>query len=157
QRPLEAFITGFNYAKPPQDIRGSDDDQSDYVARDRAQALIREELAARSDAKSNHDAGRYYLSQRDFDRATKFFNKALQADPNSAELESDLGAAFLEKGSTLPPAQGRALLNESAGHLLRSIKLDGSLLPPRFNLGLLYERTGELEKARLAWREYLEA
>ena len=156
ERPTQAAITRFDYAPPPPRTRGGEKDKSDYVALDRAEALIRQEVASRSDAASRQDSGRLHLAKRQYDQAIDEFKKALALNPNSALIESDLGAAYMEKGKASSSGEARGYLDQSLSHLTRAIELDGLLLSARFNLALLYEQLGRGEDAQDAWRRYLE-
>lgn len=159
QRPTEARISDFNYAPPPQITQGPERDRFDYLALDRAKALIQVEANEHPSAQSYHDLGRLYLAQHDFDKAIDQLKKAIELDGKNARLHSDLGAAFLEKGkaerrngeSTSPETFAQGLT-----HLNQACDLDPSLLEALFNRALCRQELKLFDQASKDWREYLE-
>lgn len=161
QRPVEARISGFGYA-PVLEQRGGAA-RVDYVQRDRAASSL---LAAVSDdpsADTHHALGKYYLAERQFDRAIDQFEAALKFEPQNARVHSDLGATLLERGKSLGPDSehggGVEEIEEfarSLTHLKKALELDATLPEPLFNRALLYRHMGLLEQAEGDWREYLE-
>lgn len=161
QRPIEARISGFSYA-PVLELRGGGE-RVDYVQRDRAASSL---LAAVSDdpgADTHHALGKYYLAERQFDRAIDQFEAALKFDPQNARVHSDLGAALLEREKSRSPEseQGKEVeeieeFARSLAHLKKALELDNSLLEPLFNRALLYQHIGLLGQAESDWRTYLE-
>ncbi|MGA9768446.1 MAG: CHAT domain-containing protein [Blastocatellia bacterium] len=160
QRPVESRITGFGYAPPPPVTRGGGQERFDYVARDRAQALILVEAEDHPDARSYHDLGRLYLTQHEFDKAIDQFEKALALDDKSAQLHSDYGAAWMEKGKA-------ARLKDEGGNSLeyfaraleqfnKAIDMDGSLLETLFNRALCLQYMDLPQRAAEAWQNYLQ-
>ena len=160
QRPTAARITGFNYAPLPPNTRGDQKESVNYVAHDRAERLLRDAVADHPDAQSYHALGRLYLAERKFDDAIKQFDEALKLNADNAQLESDLGAAYLEGGAASRPEEPGAKRSEyfeqSLKHLTRALELDDSLLQARFNRALLYGYMGRTQEARDEWRKYLE-
>jgi CHAT domain-containing protein len=165
QRPTEARITEWNYAPSPPITRGGEPERFDYVARDRAAALIHQEVEQSPSAKSFHDLGRFYLANHEFDKAIEQFDKALSLDQRDARIESDLGAALMEKGKAerrraelLGDKSSESLegFARSLEHLSKAIELDKSLLAPVFNRALLYQYMALPNKAEEDWRTYLE-
>lgn len=155
QRPVESRITGLHYAPPPPVTRGGGQEKFDYVARDRAQALIQMEAGEHPNAQSYHDLGRLYLTQHEFDKAIEQFEKALTLNDKSAQLHSDLGAVYLERAVSNADKLNIGDLNKSLEHLNRAIELDNSLLPAYFNKALSLQRMNALGLAREAWEDYL--
>ncbi|MEK6299978.1 MAG: CHAT domain-containing protein [Acidobacteriota bacterium] len=160
QRPNESRITELNYAPPPPTTRGPERDRFDYVALDRAKALIQVEASEHPSAQSYHDLGRLYLAQGDFDKAIDQFEKALKSDPNNAQLHSDYGAALLEKGkddlSGDEPGKSLEEFAASLEHLNMALDLDDGLLESRFNRALLYQYMMLPQQAAADWHKYLE-
>ena len=160
QRPVESRITEFGYAPAPPVTRGGEQEKFDYVARDRAQALIQLEAAEHPGAQSHHDLGRLYLTQRDFEKAIDQFDKALKMGGKVAQLESDYGAALMEMGKAnrLKDEGGRSFeeFARALEHLTKAINLDGRLLEARFNRALVYQYLMLPNDAEADWRSYLD-
>jgi tetratricopeptide (TPR) repeat protein len=159
QRPLEARITGFGHAPFPK-LLGGGQNKPDYVALDRAERILLDDMKERPGASAQHALGRLYLAKKEFDKAQMLFNAALQADPNNAQLHSDLGATLFEKWDRERSAGGTKESEEtkrqSIEHLTEALRLDGSLPEARFNLALLYQSANQTQMAREEWRKYLE-
>lgn len=161
QRPIEARISGFGYA-PVLEQRGGEP-RADYVLLDRAARRLLDAVSDNPNADAHHALGKYYLAQRQFDKAIDQFEVALKLDPQRARVHSDLGAALLERGKSRSPDAGRgegveeiAEFAESLAHLKKALALDGSLPEALFNRALLYQRMGLLGQAEADWRAYLE-
>jgi CHAT domain-containing protein len=159
QRPTESRISELEYAPPPPITQGPDLDKLDYLALDRAKALIQLEAYERPSAQALHNLGRLYLAQHEFDKAIGQLEKALTLDEKNAQLHSDLGAALLEKAkaqrkngeSTSPET-----FSQSLTHLDRSLDLDPSLHEALFNRALCRQEINLFDQAESDWREYLE-
>ena len=85
--------------------------------------------------------GKAYQNLKQCDPAIDSFKKALAQNPDLVESHFGLAYCFGEKG----------LLNNAVGHLeaySRKVPKDVSALN---NLAILYEQTGQNQKARLAW------
>lgn len=158
QRPLEARLSGFSYA-PTVEQRGGAE-KIDYVQRDRAAALLLGEANDNPGAATYHALGKYYLAERQFDKAVEQFERALKLDPQDAATHSDLGAALLEQGKiySSEPEQGRAVQTfaRSLEHLDRALELNGSLSEALFNRALLYQYMRLPKRAAEDWRRYLQ-
>ena len=157
QRPFEARISGFNYA-PAVEARGGPP-KIDTVSNDLAATLLMGAVTKHPNADSHHALGAYYLANRDFDKAIAQFEEALRAEPNDAQLHSDLGAALLEKGKAEQAEdlnRGAQELSQSLEHLNRALDLRDSLLEALFNLGLAREAVGLSGQAEDCWRKYLD-
>jgi CHAT domain-containing protein/tetratricopeptide (TPR) repeat protein len=160
QRPIEARISGFSYAPMLQQRGGAA--RVDYVQLGRAASNLLDAVSDDPGAKTHHALGKYYLAERQFDRAIDQFEAALKFDPQNARVHSDLGAAFLERGKSHGPEPERTRdvdeieFARSLTHLKRALELDGSLLETLFNRALLYQHMGLLEQAESDWRTYLE-
>ncbi|HEV2915077.1 MAG TPA: CHAT domain-containing protein [Pyrinomonadaceae bacterium] len=159
QRPTETRITGFDYA-PLAQTRGDEPARVDADARARAERYLLDAARDQPGAASYHALGRFYLAELKFDRAIEQFNKALATDENNPQLQSDLGAALLEKGKLdrLNREAGKSFeeLAESLGHLNRAIELNGSLLEAIFNRALCHQYMLLPQQAAADWRTYLE-
>lgn len=158
QRPVEARISGFSYA-PTREQRGGTEN-IDYLQRDRAASLLLNTVSENPSADAHHALGKYYLAERQFDKAIDQFETALKFDSQNARVHSDLGAALLEKakGYGSDPEQGKVIevFARSLEHLDRALELDSSLLEALFNRALLYEYSMLPKQAEDDWRKYLE-
>ena len=157
QRPTQARLSGFDYA-PLLNIRGAQP-SANSIARDRAEALLRNAAHDNPGPAAHHALGLLYLSKRQFDEAVGLLAQALEADANNALYHSDLGAALLERGRAArqnEPGQSQQDLGRSLEHLNRAIELDNSLLEARFNRALVYQQMSMPQQAAEEWRRYLE-
>jgi len=158
ERPLEARLSDFTYA-PFANQRGGPT-KIDYVQRDRASSLLLNAVTEHPKAGSHHALGKYYLAERQFDKAIDQFKTALNLDPKNAKIHSDLGVALMEKGraATEATAQGgqRAeAFAESLEHINKALELDPSFLDAHFNRALLYQYMKTPREAEASWQEYL--
>ncbi len=155
-RPVQVRVTGIGYA-PFSTTRGPADVNSREL--DRSAALLHNAVSEKSSPAALHALGRLYLLNRDFDKAIQQFEDALKASPNDPRLQSDLGAALLEKGrlerATDPSGRSETTLARSLTHLSRALQLDDSLLDARFNRALLYEEMKLTLQALQDWEKYL--
>lgn len=155
-RPVEVRVTGLQYA-PFSVTRGRDDVNSREL--DRSAALLHNAVSEKPGPQSLHALGRLYLLNRDFDKAIQQFEEALKTSPNDAQLQSDLGAALLEKGklerTTDQSGRSETTLAGSLSHLNRALELNDSLLDARFNRALLYEEMRLTPQALQDWQKYL--
>jgi len=160
QRPTESRVTGLIYAPPPPTTRGPERDKFDYVALDRARALIQLEANEHPSARSYHDLGRLYLAEHEYDKAIDQLEKALKLDEKDAQLHSDCGAALLESGLSVTADKDGARKIEafarSIEHLNRALALDPKLRDALFDRALLHEHMMLVERAIEGWRAYLE-
>jgi CHAT domain-containing protein/Tfp pilus assembly protein PilF/anti-sigma-K factor RskA len=157
QRPLEARISGFNYA-PASTTRGGDE-KVDRTARNLAESVLLEAVLKHPNAATHHAAGRLYLAEKKFEEAIEEFKEALKADPNNVQVHSDLGAALLEKGKAAQAAgleRDAEELSQSLEHLNRALDLSHSQLEALFNVALAREALGLRGQAEDAWKKYLE-
>jgi CHAT domain-containing protein/cytochrome c-type biogenesis protein CcmH/NrfG len=152
QRPVDARITGFNYAPT---LRG--ENRVNSVQRDLAAALLIAAATQHPDAQSKQALGQYYITQRRFEEAVVQLEESLKFDEKNAKAHSDLGVALLELGKQKAGA-GESLKDfaRSHEHLKKAIELDSSLPEARYNLALVLEQMGLAPAAVEAWRKYLE-
>ena len=157
QRPIEARISGFEYA-PASTTRGGEP-KVDKTARNLAESLLLDAVLKHPNAATHHAAGRLYLAEKKFDEAIEQFEAALKTDSNNAQLHSDYGAALLEKGKADRAAQDGGSLEEFARaleHLNRAVELDGSLLEALFNRALCHQYLYLSQQAEVDWKTYLQ-
>jgi CHAT domain-containing protein len=154
QRPLESRISNFNYA-PYVVTRGPSDERIDRNELRRAELTLLNELNKNQNPAVYHALGKVYLAQKDFDKAIEHFNEAIKAAPRNAEIFSDLGAAWLEKGKA--DAEGSRVQDfaRSLGYLNSARELDNNLLPALFNRALCRQQLTLWDDAQNDWQEYL--
>jgi CHAT domain-containing protein len=159
QRPVESRITGLGYA-PQAQTRGAEGEQVGTPSRELAGRLLLEAQRDEPGPASRHALGRFYLAERKFDDAVKLLDDAATADPNNAQLRSDLGAALLERGKDERARgdDGAASVDfgRSLEQLNRALALDASQTDALFNRAVLDENMLLPAKAEEDWRKYLE-
>ena len=155
-RPVEARITEVDYA-PFVVTRGASQPVN-TLERDYAERLLLDAAAHSPNAASYHALGKFYLWQKNPDKAVNYLEQALGAAPNSAQVYADLGAALLEKGkneiadaqadkSRPESGQGMEDLSRSLQNLNRALELDHNLLEPLFNRAFVHQEMGLLPQA----------
>ncbi|HVG34293.1 MAG TPA: CHAT domain-containing protein [Pyrinomonadaceae bacterium] len=159
QRPTEARLTVLDYAPLPQ-TRGAEQGKVDNQSRERAQRFLLDAVKDNPGANTYHALGLFYLTELKFDQAIEQFKKAIAINGNDAQLQSDLGAALLEKGKLdrLNREEGKSLeeFAESLEHLNRALALNDSLLEALFNRALCRQYMLLPQQAADDWRKYLE-
>ena len=159
QRPVEERISGLDYASLP-NTRGGATETHDSIDRDLAERILLDAVRHNPNASTHHAAGRLYLAERRFDDAITQFERALEADPNNAQLHNDYGVAFFEKGrnrtSAKQPSNGIEELAKSIEQFNRALELDPSLLEALFNRALYHEFVMLRREAIDDWQKYLE-
>jgi len=184
QRPFEARIAGFDFAEYAVK-KGGAEDKMDRLSFERANQMILDALADRSDAASQYAAAKLFLlraanqltratelseksrdpgpaieqAKEDLDTAIGHYEEALKLAPNNAAYHCDLGVAFMERGKLdLPdPDSGQSLkyFGQSAKQLDLAIKNNDSLLEAWFNRALLRHTQQLWSQAEESWVEYL--
>jgi tetratricopeptide (TPR) repeat protein len=97
-------------------------------------------------ANMHADLGRAYAELQLHDRAIAQYREALNLSPEFADIRTRLGQLLKDAG------QYEAALRE-----LRKVKLDRpKYVPGRISLGVTHFKMGEMNQARLEWREVLE-
>lgn len=165
ERPLEARISKFDYA-PYATTRGPGTDKVDQDELQLAELTLRQALKSNPTPALHYGLGKVLLAKKQFDDAIKEFDEALKGDPNNAQLYSDLGAAWLEKGKAdLDKAQndpagpdgGNAVqeFGKALENINGALKLNRNVLEAVFNRALYhkYMKLGPQEEADL--REYI--
>jgi len=160
QRPLEARISALSYA-PFLQTRGPNGAQRvDSLARNRAELTLNNAVDERKDAAAHHALGEVYLAKKQFDDAIKEFDEALKSDPKNAQIYSDLGAAWLEKGKIdrlgAEPGKGLEDFARSLEKLDRALELNANLLEALFNRAIVHQEMALPQQAEDDWKKYLE-
>jgi CHAT domain-containing protein len=164
-RPLEARISKFDYA-PYVVTRSGEPARVNQNELSRAELALLQELKDKPSPATHHALGKVFLAKKEFDRAIEQFEEALKGDRTNAQLYSDLGAAWLEKGKIdLDKAQndptgaygGNAVqeFGKALENIDGALKLNSSLPEAVFNRALYhkYMKLGPQEEADL--REYI--
>jgi tetratricopeptide (TPR) repeat protein len=120
----------------------------------RAQTFLGEAEKEQADADSAHGLGKLYLLQKDYDKAIEYLQKAAKADTNNAQIYSDLGAAYLEKGRLGQDASTENL-SRSLEYLKQALAIEPNLIEALFNRALVHQHQGLYEEARADWYAYL--
>jgi CHAT domain-containing protein len=164
QRPIESRISGLSNYAPFSEMRGGSE-RVDPLALARADAIVSNAIIENPNATAHHAMGQVYLAKKQFDLAIKEFDEALTSDPKNAQLYSDLGAAWLEKGridlekGKADPAalssQGMEQLGRSLENLKKALELNPNLLEALFNRALCRQWLKYDRQAADDWREYL--
>jgi CHAT domain-containing protein len=165
QRPLEARITKLDYA-PFATTRGGGADRVNSLERERAERYLLDAVRDHPAAASHQALGKFYLANKEFDKAITQFEEALKADPNNAQIYADLGAGLLEKGKIEieksksdktggESGVGIEYLTRSLETLKKALELNPNLLEALFNRALAYEANSLSGPAEADWREYL--
>lgn len=155
-RLFESRISDLGYA-PMAQSRGDDKANADLTRLAEAELLALKQERLNPGAPAFHTLGRVYLAEQKFDKALEWLNKAAQARPQDARIQSDLGAAFLELGrQETDPAKRAEAMVSSLDHLDKALQLNDSLLEARFNRALLYEQMHLPERAKAEWQRYTE-
>src|SRR6266404_2721475 len=157
QRPLEARISALSYA-PFSQPRGGPE-HVDSLTRTRAEAILSNAVNdSPNTAAPHHALGKVYLAKKQFDDAIKEFDEALKSDPKNAQLYSDLGAAWLEKGRIdrdgKEPGKGMEELGRSLESLNRAVELNSNSLEALFNRALCHQYIMLPQQAEADWREF---
>jgi CHAT domain-containing protein/tetratricopeptide (TPR) repeat protein len=165
QRPLEVRISDIEHA-PFIATRSNEPPPVNSFERDRAQRFLSDAFKEDADADSYHALGKFYLLERDIDKAIEYLEQARNAGPNNAQIYADLGAAYLEKAKHElevekpdgPGQDGKGLehLGRSLEYLKQALELNPDLLEALFNRALVHEYQGLYFQAVADWRAYLE-
>jgi CHAT domain-containing protein len=165
ERPLEARISKFDYA-PYLTTRGKGPEKINQDELRRAELTLLDAVKKNPTPAVHHGLGKVYLAKKDFDAAITEFDEAIKGDPKNAQIYSDLGATWLEKGridlekgkaESASPASGRGMeeLGRSLGNINKALDIDPNNLEAIFNRALCHQSMTLSQKAADDWREYL--
>jgi len=86
-----------------------------------------------------------YFNARRYSDAERYYNQAIDVDPEYALAHFNLGNLCDERGD-----RSRALQ-----HYLRAVEIHPNYADAHYNIALLYQVTGQMLKAVRHWRHYL--
>jgi cytochrome c-type biogenesis protein CcmH/NrfG len=109
--------------------------------------LLEAEMARLS--ASDYEMGRFYLLQKNFNRAISYLERAERESDAPASVHNDLGVAYLENGNI-------SEMGKAEAEFRHALEKDNAFGPAVFNLALFYEQTNAPEKAEGEWKRYLE-
>lgn len=159
ERPLASRIAGFEYA-PYVQRRGTEDEKFDQLKRRRAERILLDEVDQHRSSNSLHGLGQFYLADKNFPEAIKYFEAALALGSPKAQLHNDLGVALLEKAkaktAVVTPGQSLEEANQALEHFTKALDLDPAFLEARFNRALCNQYLSLTEPALADWKNYLE-
>lgn len=159
QRPVESRISNLNYA-PFVATRGPGTERVNEDELRRAELTLLDAQKQNATPAVQHALGRVYLAKKDFDKAIDLLNLALKSDQSNAQLNSDLGAAWLEKGKADRDTKGAgtslADFGQSLENLNKALAINPNLLEALFNRALCYQYMMATREAEQSWKEYLQ-
>ncbi|HYV03601.1 MAG TPA: CHAT domain-containing protein, partial [Blastocatellia bacterium] len=122
--------------------------------------ILLEETEKHPTAAAQHALGRLLVAEKNFRDGISHLEEALKADPDNARINSDLGAAMLEYGRSLPVTDPDGRVDEAYARSLKylndALTLDPQLSAALFNRALLHEQMTLADRAIEDWRAYLE-
>lgn len=98
---------------------------------------------------NSHEMGRFYLLQKDFDRAISYLEIAEREVGAGAAVHNDLGVAYFESGNA-------ARADKAGQEFQHALENDRTFAPAAFNLAVFYEHVNETAQAAAQWKRYLE-
>lgn len=155
-RPIEAWISGFDYAAYRGERRG---DSLNYRGLHNDAAYLITSATVGKENKSARECyalGKLYLADGKFDLAVAYLDLARKQDDRNAGVYNDLAVALMTRERQKSPEESTGEnYAEASEHLQRAISLNPSLLEPRFNLGLCLEYQMLWRQAADHWKQYL--
>jgi len=153
ERPIEGRISGLDYAE----YRTTRGGQPSNIDSDSLNLAIEhfKSAMAKEPGPAHQGLGRIYLAQKDFDKAISELQIALGIEPSNAQILSDLGLAYLEKGKHETDQTAIDDFAQSRNYLDRAIATDSKLPGPLFNRALLFEELKQTENAQKDWQAYI--
>lgn len=155
ERPLESRISGLNYA-PTNNLRGKAKEKVDTTERNLARSIALTNASQNPTPENLHSLGRIYLAEKNFDEAIVQLEKAEQSAPQNAEILSDLGVGYLERGKRLSDGSKLDSIAKALQTIDKALQLNPNLLEARFNKAIALQEINSIEEAKKAWRDYLE-
>jgi tetratricopeptide (TPR) repeat protein len=148
-RPFEARVSDLNYARHG-DTRGPDKSQTQERESELEAADGILKGSPRGTAESLKNWGRIRLLEGKIDEAIIELEGAKELAPNTAEIWSDLGVAYLQKGQS-----AAEYLPKARQAFEKALELNPFSATARFNLSLALEQMNDTDEARKSWEEYL--
>jgi tetratricopeptide (TPR) repeat protein len=96
----------------------------------------------------SYQMGRFYLIQKDFDRAIRYLEMAEREVGARADVHNDLGVAYIESGD-------ESRIQKAAREFQHALDLDPASVAAVFNLAIYYERAA-VTQVESQWKRYLE-
>lgn len=144
------LAAAFPYARAPQVSRGGNNSSRENLALVAVAGELQQEVKRDPAANVLHAFGVSQLLLGQWAEAIGTLEAALEADPRNQQLQLDLAAAYLARGSSSDGDAAKAL-----ALLERCLAARPDYLPALFNKALALERLSLREQARSAWQEYL--
>ena len=154
ERPFEPRIAGFEYA-PLAVTRGAAEEREKNKLR-RIENTLLEAVEKNPSAENHHALGVFYLTQRKFEDAIKELEQAVKADEKNAQLNNDLGVAFLEFADGGDPNRKLENLARANEAFSRSLEINHEFPEARFNKSLTLQKLNLPVQAKESWEKYLE-
>jgi tetratricopeptide (TPR) repeat protein len=104
------------------------------------------QVSSRQQAQRANDHGQQLYKEKQYAQAEAQFTEALKLRPNFALAANNLGFVFYKQDKYA----------EAARWFENAVRMDPSRAIAYMNLGDAYARAGQLEKARAAYKTYLE-
>lgn len=151
KRLIEPRIVGARYAPLREDRGDTDDDPQPLVD---ANSLIKKKLKADpNDPKWLHAKGQVYLLRLKYGDAIEFLQRALEREPNSTAIMTDLASAYYERAASNPDRKmDYGIAIDYLGRVLKQKPDDPIAL---YNRALAEGKLDLYEPAILDWQHYL--
>jgi protein O-mannosyl-transferase len=113
---------------------------------EKAKDMYQQALEIRENTRSLFNLGQVYNSLGQHQLAIKMFERGVSLNSKDAQARAMLGGTYLMMGR----------VNEALEQLIEAEKLDKNLKSVYYNLGLIHEHRGQMEKAKTAFERVLE-
>jgi len=91
------------------------------------------------------NCGTLHYEQGNLEKASEYFQRAVDSDPQNSLAHSNLGSVLEEIGQ----------VEEARQHLRLAVRLDPNYSDARYNLALVCEKLGAHSEAREHWQSYI--
>lgn len=157
ERPTEARLTGFHYAKYLS-TRSNQPIQFNKPNDRRAlRLLINQDQGYESSTSALKLLGKWEITRREYDVAIGYFKHAIERNGTDAKAHNDIAVALMEQEKSKPAGEitGEGYA-EALPYLHKAVELDPNLLEANFNLALCRQYMMLWRQAALDWKKYLE-